>query len=202
VLKLCDVTKSFGEKQVLSGVSLHLERGDIAVLSGMSGGGKTTLLRIAAGLEKADCGTVERGGRLAVVFAEARLFPSATVLENVMAVMRGDKKENEKRAKEILTSFGLADAFSLYPREVSSGMAARVSLARALAFDADIYLLDEPFKSLDEVLKMQVMGDMKVFFGEKAVLIISHDEAEAEAMATKRYKLTDGKLSVIEKDEP
>jgi NitT/TauT family transport system ATP-binding protein len=81
-------------------------------------------------------------------------------------------------------------------------MAARVSLARALAFDADIYLLDEPFKSLDEVLKMQVMGDMKVFFGEKAVLIISHDEAEAEAMATKRYKLTDGKLSVIEKDEP
>jgi ABC-type nitrate/sulfonate/bicarbonate transport system ATPase subunit len=202
VLKLCDVTKSFGEKQVLSGVSLHLERGDIAVLSGMSGGGKTTLLRIAAGLEKADCGTVERGGRLAVVFAEARLFPSATVLENVMAVMRGDKKENEKRAKEILTSFGLADAFSLYPREVSSGMAARVSLARALAFDADIYLLDEPFKSLDEVLKMQVMDDMKVFFGEKAVLIISHDEAEAEAMATKRYKLTDGKLSVIEKDEP
>ncbi len=202
MLKLCDVTKSFGEKQVLSGVSLHLERGDIAVLSGMSGGGKTTLLRIAAGLEKADGGTVERGGRLAVVFAEARLFPSATVLENVMAVMRGDKKENEKRAKEILTSFGLADAFSLYPREVSSGMAARVSLARALAFDADIYLLDEPFKSLDEVLKMQVMGDMKVFFGEKAVLIISHDEAEAEAMATKRYKLTDGKLSVIEKDEP
>ena len=202
MLKLCDVTKSFGEKQVLSGVSLHLERGDIAVLSGMSGGGKTTLLRIAAGLEKAYGGTVERGGRLAVVFAEARLFPSATVLENVMAVMRGDKKENEKRAKEILTSFGLADAFSLYPREVSSGMAARVSLARALAFDADIYLLDEPFKSLDEVLKMQVMGDMKVFFGEKAVLIISHDEAEAEAMATKRYKLTDGKLSVIEKDEP
>lgn len=202
MLRLCDIQKSFGEKRVLSGVSLYLEKGEIAVLSGMSGGGKTTLLRIAAGLENVDGGTVERDGRLAVVFADARLFPSATVLENITAVMRGDKRESEKKAKEILEKFGLSDAAMLYPHEISSGMAARVAIARAMAFEADVYLLDEPFKSLDGELKMQVMHELKVFFKTKTVLIISHDEAESETMATVRYKLTDGVLKRIEKDEP
>jgi ABC-type nitrate/sulfonate/bicarbonate transport system ATPase subunit len=191
---MCDITKSFGEKRVLSGVSLCLDRGDIAVLSGMSGGGKTTLLRIAAGLEAFDSGTVEREGTIAFVFAEARLFPAFTVLENVTAVMRGEKRENEERARRILSSLELSDACGLYPREISSGMAARVAIARAVAFDADIYLLDEPFKSLDGELKMRVMRELKTFFATKTVLIISHDESEAELMATHRYKLADGKF--------
>ena len=202
MLKLSDITKSFGERCVLSGVSLSLEKGDVAVLSGMSGGGKTTLLRSAAGLEKADSGFVEKDGTVAVVFAEARLFPSVSVLENVTCVMRGDKRENAKRAEKLLSMLGLSDAKDLYPREISSGMAARVSIARALAYDADIYLLDEPLKSLDEALKMQVMQDLKEFFKTKAVLIISHDEAEAEMLATVRYRLCDSVLMKIEKDEP
>ena len=202
MLRLSDITKSFGEKCVLSNVSLSLEKGDVAVLSGMSGGGKTTLLRIAAGLEKADAGFVEKNGTVAVVFAEARLFPSVSVLENICAVMKGDKKENAKKAEKLLEMLGLSDASRLYPRELSSGMAARVSIARALAFDADIYLLDEPLKSLDGELKVQVMHELKTFFESKTVLMISHDEAEAETMATVRYKLTDGILKRIEKDEP
>ena len=202
MLKLSDITKSFGERCVLSGVSLSLEKGDVAVLSGISGGGKTTLLRIAAGLEKADSGFVEKDGTVAVVFAEARLFPSVSVLENVTCVMRGDKRENAKRAEKLLSMLGLSDAKDLYPREISSGMAARVSIARALAYDADIYLLDAPLKSLDEALKMQVMQDLKEFFKTKAVLIISHDEAEAEMLATVRYRLCDSVLMKIEKDEP
>ena len=202
MLRLSDITKSFGEKCVLSNVSLSLEKGDVAVLSGMSGGGKTTLLRIAAGLEKVDSGSVEKDGTVAVVFAEARLFPSVSVLENVTCVMRGDKRKNAKRAENLLSMLGLSDAKDLYPREISSGMAARVSIARALAYDADIYLLDEPLKSLDEALKMQVMQDLKEFFKTKAVLIISHDEAEAEMLATVRYRLCDSVLMKIEKDEP
>ena len=194
MLTLCDIRKSFGDKTVLDGASLSVKRGEIAVISGVSGGGKTTLMRIAAGLETADGGAVTREGRLAVVFAEARLFAGATVLENVTLVMNGTKKENVGRAMKILEALGLSDAASLYPREISTGMAARVSLARAMAFDADIYLLDEPLKSLDAEWKRSVMGTLAEFFHTKAVFMISHDETEAKTLATARYALMDGKL--------
>ncbi len=195
MLILSDIEKSFGDKRVLFPISLTLRRGDFAVLSGVSGGGKTTLLRIAAGLEKPDRGEVKREGRLAVVFAEARLFPTVSVLENVTAVMRGNPRENERRAAELLSLFGLADARSLYPHEISTGMAARVSLARAMAFDADIYLLDEPLKSLDGEWKRRVEETLLSFFKDKAVLMISHDEEEARTLATMRLTLSDGVLT-------
>ena len=194
MLKLSSIEKSFGEKKVLSGVSLDVKKGDIAMLYGMSGCGKTTLMRIAAGLEKEDKGTVRRNGKIAVVFAEARLFPTATVLENITLVMSGDKRKNAEKAKEILAAFGLSEAETLYPRELSTGMAARVSLARAVAYDADIYLMDEPFKSLDGEVKMIVMDYLRSFLKEKATLIISHDEAEADAMGGKVCRMAEGKL--------
>ncbi len=192
MLKLSRIEKSFGDKKVLSGVSLAVEKGARVMLFGMSGCGKTTLLRIAAGLEKQDGGTVEREGKTAVVFAEPRLFPTATVLENVTAVMRGDKREAKKRAKIILDAFGLSGAEKLYPDELSTGMAARVSLARAVAYDADIYLMDEPFKSLDAEIKRTVASYLRTFFADKAVMIISHDRAEAEMMEASVYLMEDG----------
>ena len=195
MLKLSKIEKSFGDKKVLSSVSLTVEKGDRAMLFGMSGCGKTTLLRIAAGLEKQDVGTVEKKGTAAVVFAEPRLFPTATVLENVTAVTpRKDKREAKKKAKEILEAFGLGDAEKLYPSELSTGMAARVSLARAVAYDADIYLMDEPFKSLDEEIKRSVVSYLKTFFSDKAVLIISHDRDEAEMMDADVYLMENGVL--------
>jgi ABC-type nitrate/sulfonate/bicarbonate transport system ATPase subunit len=194
MLKLSKIEKSFGEKKVLDGVSLDVKKGDVLMLYGMSGCGKTTLLRIAAGLEKEDGGTVEKNGRIAVVFAEARLFPTATVLENITLVMGGDKVPAKKKAREILAAFGLSKAEALYPRELSTGMAARVSLARAVAYDADIYLMDEPFKSLDGEVKMTVMQYLRAFLKEKATLIISHDEAEADAMGGKVFRMVEGKL--------
>ena len=194
MLKLSKIEKSFGEKKVLDGVSLDVKKGDVLMLYGMSGCGKTTLLRIAAGLEKEDGGTVEKNGRIAVVFAEARLFPTATVLENITLVMGGDKAPAKKKAREILAAFGLSKAEALYPRELSTGMAARVSLARAVAYDADIYLMDEPFKSLDGEVKMTVMQYLRAFLKEKATLIISHDEAEADAMGGKVFRMAKGKL--------
>lgn len=193
MLKLSKIEKSFGDKKVLSSVSLTVEKGDRAMLFGMSGCGKTTLLRIAAGLEKQDVGTVEKKGTAAVVFAEPRLFPTATVLENVTAVIK-DKREAKKKAREILEAFGLGDAEKLYPSELSTGMAARVSLARAVAYDADIYLMDEPFKSLDEEIKRSVVSYLKTFFSDKAVLIISHDRDEAEMMDADVYLMENGVL--------
>ena len=166
------------------------------MLFGMSGCGKTTLLRIAAGLEKPDGGTVERGGAVAAVFAEPRLFPTATVLENVTAVMpRKDKKEAKKKAALILEAFGLGGAENLYPDELSTGMAARVSLARAVAYDADIYLMDEPFKSLDAEIKRSVISYLKGFLSDKAVLIISHDREEAALMHANAYLMENGVLT-------
>lgn len=194
MLCLEKIEKVFGEKSVLSDVSITVNKGERAIVYGMSGSGKTTLLRIAAGLEKPTGGNVRRKGKTAVVFAEARLFPSVTVLENVTAVMGGDKTVAKEKALGILSEVGLSEAALLYPRELSTGMAARVSLARAVAYDADIYLLDEPFKSLDGEIKAMVMTYLNRFFHDKAVLIISHDKAEAEAMKCVRYTLSEGIL--------
>ena len=166
MLKLLKIEKFFGEKRVLSGVSLTVKKGECAMLFGASGCGKTTLLRIAAGLEKQDGGSVEKSGKTAVVFAEPRLFPTATVLENVTAVMsrsKKDRKAAERRAVEILAAFGLGGSESLYPSELSTGMAARVSLARAVAYDADLYLMDEPFKSLDAGIKQSVVAYLRQY---------------------------------------
>jgi len=168
------------------------------MLFGTSGCGKTTLLRIAAGLERPDAGIVEREGSVAVVFAEPRLFATATVLENVTAVMRGEKKAARKRAKAILDAFGLGEAERLYPDELSTGMAARVSLARAVAYDADIYLMDEPFKSLDPEIKRSAASYLRGLFADKAVAIISHDRAEARLMGAQAYLMENGVLKKCE----
>ncbi len=194
MLKLSKINKSFGEKKVLSDVSLCVDQGECVMLFGASGCGKTTLLRIAAGLEKQDGGTVERGGKIAVVFAEPRLFPTVTVLENITAVMRKDKREAKRKAMEILKTMGLGDSADLYPSELSTGMAARVSLARAVAYDADIYLMDEPFKSLDVGIKSSVIDSLKPFFADKAVMIISHDRAEASMIGADTYLMENGTL--------
>ena len=195
MLNLENIVKSYGEKKVLSGVSMMIPDGVTALLSGMSGSGKTTLLRIAAGLEKPDSGTVSVSGRTAVVFAEPRLFPSVCVMENVTCVMRGDRRENEQKAMELLSAVGLR------PRELSSGMAARVTLARALAYDADIYLFDEPFGSLDGEIKSLVMRYLKAFLKGKTALLITHDMAEGDFMATLRFHLANGSLSDITKNQ-
>lgn len=201
MLNLENIVKSYGEKKVLSGVSMTIPDGVTALLSGMSGSGKTTLLRIAAGLEKPDSGTVSVSGRTAVAFAEPRLFPSVCVMENVTCVMHGDRRENEQKAMELLSAVGLADAARLRPRELSSGMAARVALARALAYDADVYLFDEPFGSLDGEIKLLVMRYLKAFLKGKTALLITHDMAEGDFMATLRFHLANGSLSDITKNQ-
>ena len=109
-----------------------------------------------------------------------------------------DKREAKQRAREILEAFGLGGAEKLYPSELSTGMAARVSLARAVAYDADIYLMDEPFKSLDAEIKRSVISYLKAFLSDKAVLIISHDRAEAEMMDADVYLMENGILTKSE----
>lgn len=195
MLEIKDVFKSFGEKEVLCGATLSAD-GETVALMGESGSGKTTLLRIISGLEKADGGEVSVTGKTAVAFAEPRLFESVRVLENITCVMprENGRQKNEKRARELLLSLLLGGAEHLYPRELSSGMAARVSLARALAFDADNILLDEPLRALDEGTKEAVIDVLRRELEGKSVVMITHDGGDSDALCRRKVFLYDGKI--------
>ncbi len=197
MIKLDGICKSYGEKNVLRGVFLRVSDGEKIAIMGESGCGKTTLFRIIAGIEAPDSGTVScepRDGRISYCFAEPRLFENADALGNVTLVFpRGDAKGNEKRAKELLTALGMTD-FHAYPRELSTGMAQRVSLARAIAYDAPIFLLDEPFRGLDAQMREEVMAYLGEALREKTVLMITHSEKEAARLAERTLVLSEGVL--------
>ncbi|MDR3344057.1 MAG: ATP-binding cassette domain-containing protein [Oscillospiraceae bacterium] len=145
MIELRGIKKSFGEQQVLRGVSAVLpEKGPVA-LRGGSGSGKTTLLRILAGLESADSGEILGldGKRVSYVFQEDRLLPRATALENAGIACE------KSTARQWLERFGLGDSLNKKPDTMSGGMRRRVALARAFAFGGDVLLLDEPFNGLD-----------------------------------------------------
>lgn len=187
MLKLDGVSHSFGGNAVLRDVSLTLSPGQRLALMGPSGKGKTTLLRAVLGLLRPDGGTIENAFRkTAAVFQEPRLLPWLTALENVNLVL-GDRQETLPRALEQLRRLGLGDAVDKYPRELSGGMQQRTALARALVLDADLLVLDEPFKALDVELRQQVLDE--VGKTKAAILLVTHDEAEAKALGCEILKL-------------
>lgn len=168
------IYKSFGDKCVLSDFSAQFPTDSFTVLSGASGVGKTTLLRILCGLEKADGGEITGAPeRCAVVFQEPRLFPHLSALDNVRLVGEG--------GEDILRALGLGDALHKRPAELSGGMAQRVAIARALAYGADFIILDEPFKGLDGKLKQSVMEYVKK--SVKGGILVTHSPDEAEFFA-------------------
>jgi ABC-type nitrate/sulfonate/bicarbonate transport system ATPase subunit len=180
------VTKRFGRLKVLADVDLSLPTGEVHGVIGPSGCGKTTLLRILAGLDNPTSGTIgtgTRSGRVAYVFQEARLIPWLTALENVLFVLRGlvrDPRERTERARRALRSVELDDVEGLYPDQLSGGMERRVALARALAYDPDIFLMDEPFAGLDFPLRMQLIDlfNRLLLFRPRSVVFVSHDTRE------------------------
>lgn len=157
---------------VLQNFSHSFEMGKITAITGPSGCGKTTLLRLIAGLLKPDRGTVRLDdSRLSYIFQEPRLFPWMTALENVTAVSC-----DEAVARDLLTALELPpDSFCQYPDELSGGMKQRISIARAIAYQPDIMLMDEPFQGLDPNTKKKTAD---VLFGAlqgKTGILITHD---------------------------
>ncbi len=180
MLKLTKISHSYGGVPVVKNVDLTLLPGQRMALMGPSGAGKTTLLRIALGSLSPTEGTVEnRFCKTAAVFQEPRLLPWRTALENVNLVL-GDNKATLDQAMAPLKALGLEAAADKYPRELSGGMQQRVALARALAVNADLLVLDEPFKALDEELRRQVMS--LAAEASAAILLVTHEEAEAAAL--------------------
>ena len=187
MLKLTNISHSYGEHRVLSNVTLSLSPGQRLALMGPSGCGKTTLLRIALDLLTPAEGSMENTFRkTAAVFQEPRLLPWRTALENVNLVLR-DSKATLEQARWHLAQLGLAEAADKYPRELSGGMQQRVALARALAVDADLLILDEPFKAMDEALRHQVIS--QAANTTAAILLVTHEEAEAEALGCKIMRI-------------
>ena len=193
MLEFRSVSLSFGDQQVLRGVSFTLQPGGRLALVGPSGCGKTTLLRLAAGLLEPDSGKVLRpDAGVAMVFQEPRLLPWLTAEENVNLVL-SDRSATLPQARAWLGKLGLADAAGKYPAELSGGMQRRVALARALALGRELLILDEPFSALDEE---QREGAQRLVAEQGcAILLATHDEREAAALGCRILRWRDGAFS-------
>ena len=173
MLNVNHLTVSYGKQTVIKNLSYSFPEGAVIGIVGASGIGKTTLLNTLAGLIKPTSGTVERSAeRISYLSQEPRLFPWMTAMENVLAVCN-----DEKKAAYWLTRL-LPDpqAHHQPPDSLSGGMKQRVSIARALAYEGDIYFLDEPFKGLDSETKQRVAVDFFEATSGKTILMVTHDE--------------------------
>lgn len=184
VVEMRSVCKRFGKRPVIVDFDFTVDKGEVMGLLGPSGIGKSTLLRMIAGLEKPDVGNIRvRSSHIGFVFQEDRLLPWDTALDNVVLPLRAlgmDRLAAREQARFYLERMELAEFEKAYPHELSGGMRQRVSLARALAVAPDILLLDEPFTGLDRELKGTMRGLLASVLepGRTAVLHVTHDPGE------------------------
>ena len=196
-VRIRGLSKAFGEKVVLGGVDLDIARGEFVVLLGASGTGKTTLLRILAGLEVPDDGSVLVAKARTTVYQEPRLVPSMRVLGNV-TIGQKDSEGTRQAALKALSEVGLASHAHAWPATLSGGEAQRVALARALVRQPELLLLDEPFAALDALTRLQMqdlVGDLFARY-QPAVLLVTHDVDEAISLADRILILQSGSFAV------
>ncbi|MDR0833798.1 MAG: ABC transporter ATP-binding protein [Candidatus Symbiothrix sp.] len=212
-----NITKSFGTLNVLKGIDLTIEKGEVVSIVGPSGAGKTTLLQILGTLDKPDTGIVHYGDinvnqlkekdlaafrnkNIGFVFQFHQLLPEFTALENVMIpalIGRVRSSEAEKKAKEILDFLGLSDRITHKPAELSGGEKQRVAVARALVNQPEVIFADEPSGSLDTQNKAelhQLFFDLRDQFNQTFV-IVTHDEALAK-LTDRTISMKDGQLAI------
>jgi phospholipid/cholesterol/gamma-HCH transport system ATP-binding protein len=211
--------KSFGSQTVLNGVSLSVSRGETLAVLGRSGTGKSVLLRLIIGLEKPDSGSVRIHGqdiaglgldqlgeirrKMGFLFQHAALYDSLTVEQNVTFPLQHNKKEMSKseradRVRALLAEVGMEGALAKMPSDISGGMQKRVGLARALALEPDILLLDEPTAGLDPISSGEI-DDLILKLQEEhnvATIIVTHDLHSAKAVADRLALLNEGDIVI------
>jgi iron(III) transport system ATP-binding protein len=202
------VRKAFGAVEAVAGVDLTVPAGSLTAVLGPSGCGKTTLLRLVAGFERPDAGSVAIGGepvagdgrrfvgpehrRVGMVFQDYALFPHLDVAGNVGYAL--GRRPDAARVDEVLELVGLGGLGARRPHELSGGQQQRVALARALAARPEVVLLDEPFSNLDAVLRQQVRGELRRILADSGVsgLLVTHDQEEALSLADRVAIMRDG----------
>jgi putative spermidine/putrescine transport system ATP-binding protein len=208
-----DLSRAFGATRALDGLSIEIAPGELVALLGPSGCGKTTVLRIVAGFESADSGSVLVDGRdissvhssrrdMGMVFQSYSLFPNMTALDNVAFGLRMRKlgtAGRRKRAGELLDMVGLAAQAGQYPHQLSGGQQQRVALARALAIEPRVLLLDEPLSALDAKVRLQLREQIRTLQQRlgTTTLFVTHDQEEALSMADRVGVMREGKLEQI-----
>ncbi|HEM3615308.1 TPA: amino acid ABC transporter ATP-binding protein [Streptococcus suis] len=206
MLELRNLSKRFEDKQIFSNYDLVIPEGKIVAIVGQSGGGKTTLLRMLAGLETIDSGTLMYNGQelpleelgkrhlLGFVFQDFQLFPHLSVLENLvlspMKTQNMSRSEAEDKALKLLDTLGLANHATAYPFSLSGGQKQRVALARAMMIDPEIIGYDEPTSALDPELRKEVE---KLILENRATgitqIVVTHDMQFAENIADEIIKI-------------
>lgn len=195
-IRIKNVSKTYGEKQVLSQLSKEFPAGETTVIMGVSGCGKTTLLRILLGLEKVDSGEVTgMPERVAVLFQEDRLCEDISAYENIALVLERKRTRAQKDAQkhhveqEAAQVSITAEDLTQNVMELSGGMRRRIALLRALLYDADCVILDEPFKGLDAATKEIVMQYVKEKVAGRTTFLVTHEQAEADFFGGNIWKL-------------
>ncbi|MEE3361126.1 MAG: ABC transporter ATP-binding protein [Pseudomonadota bacterium] len=180
--------KSYGDTQILGRVAFQIPKGETVAILGPSGVGKSTLLRIVAGIDPDYQGTVARPDKMAIVFQEPTLLPWRTVLQNIMLV-HPDLAENA--AMRMLKKVGIADKAHLFPGQTSLGQQRRLALARAFAGQPDFLIMDEPFVSLDPETADTMLSLTETLIAETgpAVLFVTHAREEATRLADRILEL-------------
>lgn len=212
-LEIGDLYKIFGDNIVLDRINLEVDSGEFVCLLGPSGCGKTTLLRIIAGLLPFDGGKLTLNGKnlvnlparernFGIVFQSYSLFPHMTAKENVgygLKIRGWNKKDIDKRAEEMLGLINLSGMSDRYPHQLSGGQQQRIALARALAIDPSIILLDEPLSALDAKVREKMRMEIKEVQRRLGIpiLMVTHDQEEALALADKIVCMNKGMIEQI-----
>ena len=185
-MKVSNLTKSFENKLVFNNFSVEFPENQISVIEGESGIGKTTLLRIIAGIDTDYSGEITgHDKKISYVFQEPRLFDAITVKQNLELI----EKNTDLSINDILSIVELDKEQNTYPNELSGGMKMRLSLARALYYNGEIFLMDEPFSALDNDMKSRIIPKVFELLKNKTVIIVSHNADELKEYTDNLIKI-------------